>query len=127
MALGAADFALFAGDIARVFGAAAAFEAPANEKARSLIRSRVAAILGEVRPHPAGPSLGEALAARNLPELSALFEQAAFRRTKRAARGRLFAELVTLFELEPLLGLAPAAGDVEEHLRRVRRALRTKG
>lgn len=137
--LAPSDLALYASNLARTFGPAIAFQEPVDARARAAVRSSVVTILGEVRPHPDGPSLGEALsilredarllrptAARNLAELSALFDQAAFRRTKRAERGRLFAELVVLFELEPAIGLERASCDAEEHLRRVRRRLRNK-
>lgn len=139
--------ATYAGNVVRAFGASDAFDAPADARARAKIRVRVREALVEARPHPGGPSLAEALtdlledarrgwvdrqgAARRLAELAALFEQAAFRRTKRSARARLFAELVVLFELEPATGLEPTARtdeplDGEAHLKLVRRRLSGK-
>lgn len=138
--------AAYANDIVRAFGAGASFDVPGDFRGHAKIRERVCEVLAEIRPHPDGPSLAEALvdlladarrgwldrggAARRLAELSALFDQAAFRRTKRAERGRLFAELVVLFQLEPATGLESAAEkasvDAEDHLRLVRRRLNRK-
>jgi len=134
----------YANDLVRVLGGSASFEPPGDARARTTIRNRVRALLNEMRPQPDGPSVGEALAdligdaqrgwadrsgaSRRLAELVALFEQDAFRRTKRAERGRLLAQLVVLFELEPATGLGPAFGgdtplDSEAHLKLVRRRL----
>ncbi len=136
--------ATYASNVARAFGATQPFDIPVDARACAKIRDQVRDALAEARPHPAGPSLAEALAellddarrgwrdragaARRLAELAALFEQAAFRRTKRSARARLFAELVVLFELEPATGLVAANGaaepfDAEAHLKLVRRCL----
>ena len=132
----------YANEIVRAFGAAGTFEPPPNPRARASIRDRARATLGEIRPHAAGPSLGEALgdlledarrgwpdrtrASQRLAELAALFEQAAFRRTKRAERARLLAQLIVLFELEPALGIGGPAPDLESHLKLVRRRLKRK-
>lgn len=142
MTLAPADAAAYASDIGAVFGTAAAFFAPRDAREAAKMRERVAGELDAIRPHADGPSVGEALrslcdharrgwpersrAARQLAELHALFEQAAFRRSKRAERGRLFAQLIVLFGLEPAAGLAPAddAIDGEAHLKHVRRSLR---
>jgi hypothetical protein len=135
--------ASYASDIVRAFGAARSFDIPGDMRARAQIRERVREVLAEIRPHPEGPSIAEALAdlledarrgwrdpagaAGHLAELAALFEQAAFRRTKRAERGRLFAELIVLFEIEAATGLGSgpeACIDAEAHLKLVRRRLR---
>jgi hypothetical protein len=134
--------AAYATKLVQAFGASTSFDAPADARARAKVRERVREVLAEIRPHPDGPSLAEALAdlledarrgwldragsTRRLAELAALFEQAAFRRTKRAERGRLFVELVVLFELEPATGLEAGAAapiDAEAHLKLVRRRL----
>jgi hypothetical protein len=149
------EVAAYAADIARAFGSPVTFGAPGDERGWQLLRARLEAVLHDVRPHPDGPSLGEALrpliddarrgllakarSTKMIAELQSLFVQAVFRRTKRAERGRLFAQFVVVFGLEGALGVESNAGeggadgnaegdgaqrDAEAHLRRVRRALR---
>ncbi len=144
MSLAPHDAAGYANDVARAFGVASAFEPPADRRAMEAMRKQVREALAEIRSRPDAPSVGEWLAALGLEasrgwrdasrarhlfaELRAVFLETSFRRTKRAQRGRLFAELVVLFELEPALGaeLDPA-DDAEQHLKRVRRRLRESG
>ena len=138
------DAARYANDVARAFGVAAAFEPPGDRRAMDAIRRQVREALTEIRARPDAPSIGQWLTAlghettagwrdahrarRLLAELRAVFLETSFRRTKRAERGRLLAELVVLFELEPALGMEPdPADDAEQHLKRVRRRLRESG
>ena len=142
MTLAPTDIAAYASDVASVFGMATPWTPPRDEREGAKVRASVVELLAAIRPHAKSPSVGEVLqtlcdyrrhgwpdrsaAARQMAELHDLFEQAAFRRTKRAQRGRLFAQLVVLFELEPAVGLGVAneVTDAEAHLRRVRRSLR---
>jgi len=138
------ELAVYAGDVLRALGDASAPSPGSDAGGTERLRARVLAHMDAVRPMAGGPSLGEVLrpmveAARRdrldlargrrpMAELEALFEQAAFRRTKRAERGRLFAELVVLFGIEGALGVEGGAAmtDAEGHLRAVRRRLRGK-
>lgn len=133
-------------------GSLLSFDEPTTAKATDAIYTRLGAALDRRRPSKHAPSLGEVLAVlvwsirserptrwpakptghwgrpgrdgarRALRELSELVAQGAYERTKRAERGRILAILVLLFDLEPLLEVL-ATDDVEETLRRVRRAL----
>jgi hypothetical protein len=131
----------YANDVARAFGVASAFEPPADRRAVEAIRRQVREALAAIRSRPDEPSVGEWIAALGqeasrgwrdasrarhlLAELRAVFLETSFRRTKRAERGRLLAQLVVLFELEPALDLKlDPADDAEQHLKRVRRRLR---
>lgn len=143
------ELAAYAADLSRAFGEPVDFAQPADERGRKALRARLVTVLHTARPHPDGPSIAEALrpliddaargqlaksrSAKMLAELQAVFIQASFRRTKRAERGRLFAQLIVVFELEAAVGIDAAtveggdgggARDTEAHLRRVRRALR---
>jgi hypothetical protein len=133
-------------------GALLSFDEPTTATATDAIYAKLGAALDRRRPSKHAPSIGEVLAVlvwglrserptrwpskptgswgrpgrdgarRALRELSELVAQGAYERTKRAERGRILAVLVLLFELEPLLEVE-AADDLEETLRRVRRAL----
>jgi hypothetical protein len=140
----AAEIASCAKDVLRAVGAGdARVDAPTTERAAALLRARVTAALMDVRPDAAGASLGElvsellaeakrgwpdaARARKALAELRAVFDQVAFRRTRRAERARVFGQLVVLLELESAAGVAlHPEGDLEERLRRLRLALRQR-
>jgi hypothetical protein len=142
--LAAPDVARCATEVLRALGADPGDVAvPLDERAIVALRARVAALLAAVQPDDAGPSVGELVtelvaqgkrgwadrtAARHaMAELRATFDRAAFRRTRRAERGRAFAQLVVLFDLEPALGAGgEAALDLEDRLRRVRARLRDR-
>lgn len=142
--LAAGDLAAYANDVVGTFGIAVVFEPPRDARGHDRIRAHVREALLDVQSLADDPSIGEAVTAllalarrgwpdrslsgRLLAELQALFVHASFRRTKRAERARRFAQLVVLFELEPSMGLERyATGDLEQHLRRVRRRLRERG
>lgn len=128
-------------DVIRAVGEPRTFEPPRDLRAAARVLDEVRAALvhgGGSRGLEMGPVLDQleeerrrgwsdaARARRLVAELQALFEQVAFRRTKRAERGRTFAQLVALLELEPALGVAPSkeGDDAEQHLKRIRRTLR---
>ena len=140
MPLAPVDLAAAATQVSHALGATRTFEVPGDAGAAARIVSAVRALLG---PENVGdPALREVVdaldeerrrgwsdpgrARRLVSELQALFDRAAFRRTKRAERGRSLAQLVALLDLEPALGVAPSTegGDAEQHLKRIRRNLR---
>lgn len=132
--------AAYANEIAHAFGLDVAVAAePRNERqARALVadlRSR----LRQVRPVASAGSIGEVLdalaacagaggparrARRQLAELDDLVAAGTYARTKRAARGRIFALLLVVFELAALTGVDVDADDPETTLKLVRRARR---
>lgn len=130
----------YASAVLRSVGAAEARQV-APPQSLTHLRARVASQLDAVEPQAGAPSLGRAVrdlveqtgraapdrdrVRRGLVELKDLFAHASFRRTKRAERGWLLAQLLVLFALEPAVGLVPKADDDDAaHLKRVRRALR---
>jgi hypothetical protein len=142
--MNASELAACAAQVLRAVGVEpGAVAAPESAHAAATLRARVARLLDGVRPDAAGASLGELVSAltveaergwpdrararQALAELRALFDQAAFRRTKRAERGRIFAQLIVVLELEPAAGVPrDARSGLEEQLRRVRSALRER-
>jgi hypothetical protein len=139
MKLDAPALVAYAGEIARAFGIEATFKAaPRNDRERVAMVRDLAARLSEVCPIAGAGSVGEALAAlatsrsaprgparrtaRQLRELEDLVGAATYARTKRAERGRIFALLLIVFDLVPLVGPEVDAHDPEETLKNVRRA-----
>jgi hypothetical protein len=135
--------AAYARDPLHGFGSAVEVTTPADRRQHEAVLRRVREALDDTRSRPGDPSLGELVAAlmeesrrgwpdathtrRQLAELGAVFQETSFRRTKRAERGRLHAELLVLFDLEQALGIArDPENDAEQHLRRVRRKLRER-
>lgn len=134
------DLAVAATQVSRALGGPRTFEAPGDAGAAARIVDEVRAMLGA--DGVGDPALREVVGAldderrhgwqdrararRLLAELQALFDRVAFRRTKRAERGRCLAQLVALLDLEPALGVAPSTegDDAEQHLKRIRRNLR---
>ncbi|MCW5836443.1 MAG: hypothetical protein KIS78_28850 [Labilithrix sp.] len=133
-------------------GAPLELEEPRTPRELEALRLRLGTALDARRPSKHAPSIGEVVGAlvrsrggaarrawpaataarpgarlgtgRALAELAELVAQGSYERTKRAERGRVLAELLLVFDLEPLLSppVEPTS-DAEEALRRVRRAL----
>jgi hypothetical protein len=133
-------------------GALLSFDAPppasAPRKGIDALYTRLGIALDAKKPSKHAPAIGEMIAIlvwsirlerptrwppqppprsrdakRALAELIELVAQGAYERTKRAERGRVFAELFVLFDLESILGITVAADeDIEEVLRRTIRA-----
>lgn len=135
------DLVAAAADVIRAVGEPRTFEPPRDARAAARVVDAVRAALvhgSDARGLEMGPVIDQleeerrrrwsdaARARRLVAELQALFDQVAFRRTKRAERGRTFAQLMALLELEPALGVAPSkeGDDAEQHLKRIRRTLR---
>ena len=134
-------------------GAILSFDEPRSPRAIDALYTRLGAALDGKRPSKHAPSIGQLIAIlvsskgggpsrhwpppaalrpgrakdsprRALAELIELVAQGSFERTKRAERARVLGELLLLFDLESLLDVELEPGtDVEEALRRVRRAL----
>ena len=133
-------------------GAVLSFDEPRSPRAFDALYTRLGAALDARRPSKHAPSIGQLIAIlvsskgggpsaqwppaalvpgrvkgssrRALAELVELVAQGSFERTKRAERARVLGELLLLFDLESLLDVEIEPGtDVEEALRRVRRAL----
>ena len=143
MALADHELVASAIDLARAFGVDLRVALPVDAAARAAIRMHLRTILESARSRVDDPSVGDTLGvlldevranvrdpagvARSLAELHAVFSETSFRRTKRAQRARLFAQLIVLFELEPAMGLRmDPEDDAEAHLKAVRRRLRER-
>jgi hypothetical protein len=130
----------YANEIARAFGVDATVIAePRNERQRIALLADLRGRLEDVRPVASAASIGEVLAAllacareggptrrarKQLAELDDLVAAGTYARTKRAERGRIFALLLVVFDLVPLVGVEIDAADPEKALKLVRRARR---
>jgi hypothetical protein len=114
-------------EIARAFGVEASTVAGLRKRLHDVRPVASAASIGEVIDAlvAAMRSGGAARRARQLlAELDDLVAAGTYARTKRAERGRIFALLLVVFDLLPLVGVDLDAEDPEKTLKLVRRARR---